>query len=956
MAQDSAVYFGPRNEGSQVGFNIGGTIINEFLAPPERRETPPQPFASIPFPPDPDFVTRGDILDQVIQRCSQPAGRVALVGLGGVGKSQLAIESAHQIAEAQGNIWVFWIHAATRARVEEGFRTIADVVKLTGRNQPKANIPLLVQNWLSNERNGSWVIVLDSADYQGVFYDQGDERERPLATYLPQSQNGSIVITTRNKHLASRLTGGYKDVIEVGPMIEADALTLLRKKLGTLSNTDLSVDLIKALDYIPLAIIQAAAYIQANYPRSSVANYLAEFRKSERQRASLLKHHAGDLRRDGAASNAVLTTWHISFDHIRSQRSSAADLLSFMSFFDPQSIPDWAIKPFTRTTSTTRGRDQLNAQDSDRGSCSDTDADSNTGTDIDSYFEDDISMLRDYCLITTNEDGGGFEMHGLVQLSTRKWLDAFGQQGTFKEKFIKQMASLFPTWKHNNWATCEALFTHVQLAINYRPTENTVEEWASLCQRGGLYAWQQGKYDIAQRMLEQAKKTYTKRLGEDDSASLQTTSMIATVVLHKGQWEEAEKMFEKVIDTQKTKLGADHPDTLTSMANLVSTFYTQDRWEEAEKLGVQVIDTQKTKLGADHPNTLTSMANLASIFWKQGRWEEAEKLFKQVIDTQMTKLGADHPDTLTSMGNLAFTYREQGQWEEAEKMFKQVIDTQKTKVGTDHPDTLTSMAELASTYREQGQWEEAEKLFKQVIDTQKTKLGADHPKTLTSMGILASTFWKQGQWEKAKKLFMQLIETRKTKLGADHPNTLMSMGNLALTFWKQGQWQEAEKLFKQVIDTQKTKLGADHPDTLTSMGNLALTFLDQCQWEEAEKMFKQVTDTWKTKVGADHPKTLTSMANLASTFWKQGRWEEAEKLDIQVIESYKTKLGADHPNTLSSMANLASTYWKQGQWEEAEKLFKQVIDTQKTKLGADHPDTLSSMDNLATCLEKAGSS
>lgn len=536
------------------------------------------------------------------------------MGLGGVGKSQLAIESAHQIAEAQSNIWVFWIHAAKRARVEEGFRTIADVIKLTGRNQPKADIPLLVQNWLSNERNGKWVMVLDSADDQEVFYDQRDERERPLATYLPQSQNGSIVITTRNKHLASRLTGGYKDVIEVGPMIEADALTLLRKKLGLLSNTDLSVDLIKALDYIPLAIIQAAAYIQANYPRSSVANYLAEFRKSDRQRASLLKHHAGDLQRDGAASNAVLTTWHISFDQIRSQRSSAADLLSFMSFFDPQSIPDWAIKPFTRTTYATRGGDILDVRDSDRGSWSDSDADSDAnsdvGSDIDSCFEDDISMLRGYCLIATNEDGREFKMHRLVQLSTRKWLDAFGQQGTFKEKFIKQMASLFPTWDYKNWATCQALFTHIQLAINYRPTENTVEEWASLCHRGGSYAWQQGKYDIAERMLEKAKKTYSKRLGKDDVASLQTTSTFARVILDKGQWEEAEKLFRQVMETCKTKLGADHPDTLTSMENLAHAWKRQGRHEDALALIIQCARARERVLGSEHPDTVSSVEGI----------------------------------------------------------------------------------------------------------------------------------------------------------------------------------------------------------------------------------------------------------------------------------------------------------------------------------------------------------
>jgi hypothetical protein len=123
------------------------------------------------------------------------------VGLGGVGKSQLAIEYAHRIAAGKPDTWVFWVHAGTQARVEEGFRALADAVKLPGRNQPKANVPQLVYGWLSNERNGRWTMILDSADDRDVFYHPASgnaRKERRYATYLPQSRNGSIIITTRD--------------------------------------------------------------------------------------------------------------------------------------------------------------------------------------------------------------------------------------------------------------------------------------------------------------------------------------------------------------------------------------------------------------------------------------------------------------------------------------------------------------------------------------------------------------------------------------------------------------------------------------------------------------------------------------------------------------------------------------------------------------------------------------
>ncbi|KAK3681825.1 hypothetical protein B0T22DRAFT_445427 [Podospora appendiculata] len=793
-------------------------------------ETPPKPFAIIPFSRDPDFVNRGDIINQIDKRCSEPAARVALVGLGGVGKSQLTIEFAHRIAAEQPDTWVFWVHAGTQARVEEGFRTIADAVKLPGRNQAKANIPQIVYHWLSNERNGRWIMILDSADDRDVFYDStsGDARDgrdgRPFAAYLPRSRNGSIIITTRNKDLASRLTNRPQNIIEVRPMARTDALTLLEKKLGSLADTDMADDLVQVLDFVPLAISQAAAYIQARAPRSSLEKYLAEFRESERKRGRLLEYDGGDLQRDGGASNAILTTWQISFDHIRSKRRSAADLLSLMSFFDRQGIPAWVLHPPKTTKDGMRGRRQSEVgtlELDDSSSATDDDTDDGADDDIDGEFEDDVAMLRDYCLIATSEVGDEFEMHGLVQLSMRRWLEAFGQEEVFKKQYIERLTASFPTGQYENWATCRSLFAHVQVAFGYRPSEDTLEIWATLLHNGGWYAWSQGVYEVAQQMLGKARKVRKRRLGKDDMATLASTSIFAMVLSNQGRWEEAEKLELQVMETSKTKLGADHPDTLTSMANLASTYRNQGRWEEAEKLEVQVMETRKTKLGADHPSTLTSMANLASTYRNQGRWEEAEKLDVQVMETRKTKLGADHPDTLTSMANLASTYRNQGRWEEAEKLFVQVMETRKTKLGADHPSTLTSMANLASTYRNQGRWEEAEKLDVQVMETRKTKLGADHPDTLTSMANLASTFWNQGRWEEAEKLEVQVMETSKTKLGADHPDTLTSMNNLAFTWKDYGRHSDAIALMEQCSQAQQRVLGAGHPDTLSSLAAVA---------------------------------------------------------------------------------------------------------------------------------------
>jgi tetratricopeptide (TPR) repeat protein len=361
-------------------------------------------------------------------------------------------------------------------------------------------------------------------------------------------------------------------------------------------------------------------------------------------------------------------------------RRSAADLLSLMSFFDRQGIPEWLLKP------------ECGASDQ-RKSVSDEieDMESNSSAgEAEDVFDDDVSMLRDYCLITPNQDGDEFEMHGLVQLSTRRWLEASRRQEEFKQQFITRLSGSYPTGDYRNWGICRRLFAHVEKATDYRPASNTVEEvWATLLYNGGWYAWLQGMYEVAERMAGKARRSRERRLGREALDTLCSISMLASIVLSRGLWKEAEKLFVQVMETRKTKLGAGHPDTLTSMANLASTYWNQGRWDEAEKLEVQVMETSTTKLGADHPDTLTSMANLASTYRNQGRWDEAEKLFVQVIETSTTKLGAGHPDTLTSMAHLASTCREQGRWDKAEKLNVQVMETRKTKLGADHPDTLS---------------------------------------------------------------------------------------------------------------------------------------------------------------------------------------------------------------------------------------------------------------------------
>ncbi|KAK5109370.1 hypothetical protein LTR85_002864 [Meristemomyces frigidus] len=263
-------------------YNEGPSTHTHNYPPPERADTPPEPTSNVPFRRDPDFVERGDLLDRISAEVSRPAARVAVVGLGGIGKSQLAIEYCYRLREQSRETWVLRIHASSAARFEQGVREIAGLVKIRGRDDPKANIFELVRGWLRGVKSGKWILVLDNVDdasfLLGSGFDnqgtrEGSKGSNTLFGYLPVCDHGSILITTRSDDAARELVE-RSDMITVGAMKDEDALRLLNKKLGDQADLSDTPDLVKELENMPLALTQAAAYLRHMGGRCSARQFV----------------------------------------------------------------------------------------------------------------------------------------------------------------------------------------------------------------------------------------------------------------------------------------------------------------------------------------------------------------------------------------------------------------------------------------------------------------------------------------------------------------------------------------------------------------------------------------------------------------------------------------------------------------------------------------------------------
>ncbi|KAL9580855.1 MAG: hypothetical protein Q9212_004238 [Teloschistes hypoglaucus] len=646
----STIAFGDTNSGFEAN------IIHE------RPETPPDPLAIVPFARDQDFVERGGLLDRIQQKCVVPGSRTALAGLGGVGKSQLAIEHIYRTRERSPETWVFWVHASSLARFEQSYRDIADQVKIPGRKDPKANILKLVRDWLHAGKYGPWLLVLDNFDDTYLLPETGhggrevqrngidSGNSQRLSTYLPQSQNGSILITSRSKGIALKLVE-EKNIIVVEPMAQSHALALFEKKLGSLGDGKDITELAEALEYMPLAIVQSATYIHQRAPRCSVRQYLEDFRKSDRKKTSLLDYEGGQLRRDSEARNSIIITWQISFEYVRRNWPSAADLLSLMSFFDRQGIPEFLVRTRIQSKGNYQSQNLL-AQNRERKVGDDSDENSTSDSGENDGFEDDVQVLRNYSFISCDNERT-FGMHALVQLAMRKWLEAKEQLEPWKQKYIKSLSAAFPYGKYENWATCQALFPHAKAAISQRPkAEGSVMEWVSLMCNAASYTREKGitaeTLQLSRTALEVAKKI----LGHEHWMTVRCMAREAIVYTLEGRWKEAEELQVPVVETIKRIRGEEHPDTLRHISILATIYHSRGRWTEAEELYIQVLEIRKRVLGEEHPDTLFSMHDLALNWEVQSRDTEAIQLLEECIRLRSRILGADHPDTLSASETL----------------------------------------------------------------------------------------------------------------------------------------------------------------------------------------------------------------------------------------------------------------------------------------------------------------
>jgi tetratricopeptide (TPR) repeat protein len=470
-------------------------------------------------------------------------------------------------------------------------------------------------------------MIVDNADDFEIFYYSGNEDSRSsiLSEYLPFSTLGAILFTTRDREAARRYAGSK--VIEIDKMDDKESRELLQ---GSLHNKQLINDnvsttkILELLVNLPLAIMQAAAYLYVN--DITTAEYLRIYEESSDNFIKLLSKDFEDTTRYTEMKNPVATTWLISFKRIQARNPLAAGYMAFMSCIKEQNIPRDLLPPASELERT-----------------------------------EALGTLKAFGFIKNRIGGTSYDMHRLVHTAMQNWLKLQDEWRSWNQKTLNQITSVFP-WPHYGNKTIWMIYlphAHCITTTFNDPlsrTKETEELLGRLLHNLGTCSQFQGKYAEAEVLYRESLQLREKVLGPEHPDTLASINNLAGSLYQQRRFAEAEAIDRQTLQLKEKILGPEHPDTLMSMNNFANLLYQQGRFAEAEAIYRRTLQLKKKILGPEHPDTLMSTNNLALSLQQQGKYAEAEAIhqragFKSHPDDRLhttarkTKRKAEHRET-----------------------------------------------------------------------------------------------------------------------------------------------------------------------------------------------------------------------------------------------------------------------------------------------------------------------
>jgi tetratricopeptide (TPR) repeat protein len=821
----------------------------------------PAVWENVP-PRNPNFTGRERLLAELAERLAESPSPTAVLpeamyGLGGIGKSQLAIEYVYR-HQADYDL-VCWIPSE---RVPGIVNTLSHLAGRLGIDE-SGDAGATVAQALNALRRGvpytHWLLVFDNA-----------ENAQTLAPFLPNSRHGAVLITSRNPQWED-----LADCLEVNVFERAESIALLNKRGPALTSADADM-LAEALGDLPLAIEQAAAW------RAQTGMTAQEY-------LHLFNEKRSDLLFEGAPNlypESVATAWNVSLDRVEQTNPAALHLLEVCAYFAPEPIPRSLFSGAHRGTIT---------------------------PELDSALADPMRLgraireLKRFSLARIDPRNNSLQMHRLVQT-------VLFQRMTPRERDRMQLgaqsllASADPRNPESNAQRGQysELHPHVVASDAIHSTDPWVRD---LVLNTAKYLQRFGDHDSALEFTNEAYQASAALFGAEDEKTLLLAFWLGWNLFSMGHYKEAAKINQETLDaheravrpgpTRAAEASESHLDAIGAVA---ADLRVKGDFPKALELSRRVFDTATEAFGEDEAFTLNAAHNLGVALRLVGRFQEAYELDRNTWQLKQTLLGAEHEQTLLTRVGLTIDERELGLYKHARNRQEEVVSQYLRHLRDDNAAVLHAKRVLAVARRKAGDHDAALELSEQVLTVMEERFGREHPDTIAAALGLSVDLRYVGDLERARGLAEASLEHYRRIFGDRHPHTVSAQANLAITSRMDNRCESAHELDRTAYDTLVGKLGERHPLTMVVATNLASDLAALGRHQEALDLGTRTLEHSTEVLGEAHPSTLSLAANRALDLHALERHAECDELHVFILGEMRERLGPDHPAT-TTLAN-----------------------------------------------------